>query len=143
MPGDEPQTDVQIVPVMLGDPITANTVTDRVVLTCPDNEGAQLEFKSLSFACTTVPADADGVVTADIEFVDDSAADAKANLNASAVDLESLTAIVNNEAWRGSQLMDPGDAINIEFTNDSAAIDTAVVGLVAILEFRVLKRSAG
>lgn len=138
----EPQTDVIIVPVALEDPVTANTTTDRHIFGCPDGVGYQIELLGVSFSVVTVPADADGTVLCDIEWVDDSAADAKADLVAG-VDLEGLTANVMNDGWRGSQLLDPGDTVNLEFTSNSAAIDTAAVGLVAHVEYRVRKRSAG
>lgn len=142
MPADEPQTQVTITPVPLENPVTANTTTDRHIFGCPDGVGYEIEVLGVSFSVVTVPADADGTVLCDIEFVDDSAADAKSDLIAG-VDLESLTANVMNDGWRGSQVLDPGDTINLEFTSNSAAIDTAAVGLVAYVEHRVRKRSAG
>jgi len=138
--GFEPQTAVCIAPVHLDNPIVANSVRDRVIFSVPDGVNFRVEVLSVGFSVVTVPVDADGTILCDIEWVDDSAGDAKANLKAG-VDLEALTVDVYNAGWLGSQILDPGDSINLEFTNNSAAIDTAALGLIAFVEYRVLQRS--
>lgn len=143
MPGFTPQTDVQIlcIPIdkyLIASPLT--TTTGSVVMAllgCPDQQGYQLELLSVSYVAHTLPADG-GDVDLDVEFIDDSASDAVTDLREN-FDLTAGTARSVTEVWRGSQILDPGDVINAEFTTDGSI--TAGHGQSLIVEFRVLKRS--
>ncbi len=144
MPGNTPQTDVQVIvtPIdkfLIGTPLTTTTGSiDTCLLACPDQQGYQLELLSVSYVAHTLPADG-SAVNVDIEFIDDSNGDAVADLLEN-FDLTSGTARVLLQIWRGSQILDPGDVINAEFTTDGG-LSTAAQGASLITEFRVLKRS--
>ena len=142
MPGFEPQTDV-ILDVVPCDAAleTAPTITELCLLGVPDNAGFQVELKSVSFTAVTLPVDAANNINCDIEWVDDSAADAVADLAAAFAMDDDATARVITEVWRGSQLLDPGDTVNAEF--DVTTPTTASEGAAFIVEYRILKRSGG
>ena len=118
---------------------TSPTIAELTLLACPDGAGYQLELVGLGVVFHTVPVDGTDAVTADIEFVDDSDSDSVTNLKA-AFDFEGLTARVYNEIWRGSQILDPGDTINVEATITTP--DTAGAGAAFIVEYKVKDRSA-
>lgn len=139
--GFEPQTAVQVITVPAEGAVeTTPTIIELGLLACPDNAGMKLELLSVGCICTTLPIDAGGV-TVDIEWCDDSGGDAVADLKAG-YDLTTggTVVLVYNEIWRGSQILDPGDSVNAEFTTDST-LSTAGEGLSFIVEYRVLKRS--
>lgn len=115
---------------------TTPTATEVLLAACPDGAGYQLELRRIGFSAVTVPVDGTNVVTVDIEWVDDSAADAVANLKA-AYDLEAATARVYNTVWEGSQILDPGDTVNAEFTVTTP--DTASEGAGFIVDARILE----
>lgn len=143
MPGDEPQTDVGFVTVPIDAALAAvPTVAEAGLLLCPDAQGMQMELLSVSFRANTLPVDAGDPVTFDLEFIDDSAADAVTVLKA-AYDMLAAgsTVLIGNEVWTGHQLMDPGDVINAEFS--VATPTTKSDGACLVAMFRVLKRSAG
>lgn len=140
MPGFEPQTDVQLINVPVADPILAAAPvgTEVGLFIVPDNANFQVALLSVTVACNVLVVDGTDPVTVDIEWVDDSAADAVANL-AAAFDLEAITVLVGNEVWRGSQILDPGDRVNAEFTRTTP--DTAGQGYHFVVEYRILRRS--
>ena len=143
MPGNTPQTDVQVLcfPIdkfLIASPLTGTTGSlDLCLLGCPDQAGYVLEFLSVSYVAHTLPADG-SAINVDIEFIDDSDSDTVTDLLEN-FDLTSGTARVVTQIWRGSQILDPGDVINAEFTTDGSI--TAGHGQSLIVEFRVLKRS--
>ncbi len=139
MPGFEPQTDVQVIVIPIDSALeTTPTTIEACLLACPDGVNMQLELLSVSFRANTLPADG-GDVDVDIEFIDDSASDAVTQLEEN-FSLKGATVLINNEVWRGSQILDPGDVINAEFTTDGT-VDTASEGAALVVEFRVLRRS--
>lgn len=141
MPGFEPQTDVQIAVI----PIDAHleqtpTATEACLLACPDGVNMQMELLSVGFRANTLPTDGSAAVTFDVEFIDDSNSDAVANLVAAYNMLAAnATVLVYNEAWRGSQILDPGDVVNAEFTVSTP--DIASEGAALIVEYRVVRHS--
>lgn len=143
MPGFTPQTDVQVLclPIdkfLIASPLTSTTGSlDICLLGCPDQAGYELEFLSVSYVAHTLPADG-GAINVDIEFIDDSDSDSVTQLFEN-FDLTSGTARSLTQIWRGSQILDPGDVINAEFTTDGAI--TAGHGQSLLVEFRVVKRS--
>ncbi len=143
MPGDEPQTDVAFVTILIDAAMeTTPTATEAGLLICPDAQGMQIELLSVSFRANVLPIDAADAVAFDLEFIDDSAADAVTVLQA-AYDMlvANNTVLVGNEVWTGHQIMDPGDVINVEF--DVTTPTTASEGACLVAMYRVLKRSAG
>ncbi len=139
MPAFEPQTDIQtiVIPVDAAMEQTP-TITDVCLLACPDGVNMKLELLSVSFRANTLPADG-GDVDIDLEFIDDSDSSSVTDL---VTDYDAKTAIVLivNEVFRGSQVLDPGDVINAEFTTDGG-LTTASEGAALIVEFRVLRHS--
>ena len=139
IPGFEPQTDVQLIVVPIDAALeTAPTVTEATLLAVPDGVNFQIELLSVGFRCNTLPVDAGVAVEFDLEWVDDSAADVVANLRID-YNMQTATVLVYNEVWRGSQILDPGDAVNAEF--DVATPTTASEGAALIVEYRVLRHS--
>ena len=144
MPGNTPQTDVQVIvtPIdkfLIGTPLTATTGSlEACLLGCPLQQGYELELLSVSYVAWILPADA-GAVTVTIEFIDDSDSDSVTALFTT-FDLTSGTAQVVTEIWRGSQILDPGDVINALFATDGG-LTTPAQGASLITEFRVNKRS--
>lgn len=114
---------------------------DVGIFAVPDGAGYQVEAKSITIRAQQLVVDAADPVTADIEWVDDSAADAVTNLNASAIDLKAagLTVLVGNTVWQGSQILDPGDSLNLEITSTTPT--TAGLGYVVVLEARIIEKS--
>ena len=136
-----PQTNVQVLTVPAEAMFeTSPTVAELTLLACPDNLGMQIELLAVGVVFHTVPIDGDNNVKADLEFVDDSDSDSVTNLQA-AFDFEGLTARVYNEVWRGSQILDPGDSVNIEA--DITTPDTAGSGAAFVVTFRVLDAMFG
>lgn len=137
--GFEPQTAVQLVVIPIDAALeTTPTESEIALLACPDNVGMKLELLAVGVVAETIPVDSSHAATVDIEWCDDSAADAVADLK-TGFDLLTITAKVYNEVYRGSQILDPGDAVNAEFTVTTP--DTASEGAALIVEYRVLGRS--
>lgn len=141
MAGFEPQTDVQLIVVPIDAALeTTPTVTEATLLAVPDGVNFQLELLSVNFTAVTLPVDGVDAVTFDLEWVDDSAADVVANLVAAYNMLAAnATARVNNQVWRGSQILDAGDTVNAEFAVTTPT--TASEGAALIVEYRILRRS--
>ena len=142
MPGFEPQTAVSLAIIPTDAALeTTPTAVEVGLLACPDNVNMQIELLSVGFRTNTLPVDSagTGTILVDIEFIDDSAADAVTVLQA-AYDVEAATVLVYNEVWRGSQIMDAGDVINAEISSDGTH-NTASEGAAWIVEYRVLRRS--
>ncbi len=137
----EPQTDVQLIVIPIDAALeTTPTVTEATLLAVPDGANLQIELLSVSFRANTLPVDSSNTVTFDLEWVDDSGSDAVANLlTAYNMLAANATALVSNPVWRGSRILDPGDAVNAEFTVTTP--DTASEGAALIVEFRILRRS--
>ena len=140
---DDPRdTQVNITPIdkfLIGSPLTTTTGSlNECLLACPDQAGYRIELVSVSYVAHTLPADA-GDVDVDIEYIDDSDSDDVSDLITD-FDLKSGTARVVTEIWRGSQVLDPGDVINAQFTTDGG-LTTPAQGASLITEFRILKRS--
>lgn len=138
--GFEPQTAVSLAIVPVDRALSATPVTQvaACLLACPDNVNLQLELLSVSFRANTLPGDSSDV-DVDIEFIDDSDSDSVTDLETD-YDLKTATVLINNEVWRGSQILDPGDVINAEFTTDGD-LTTPSQGAAFIVEYRVLTRS--
>lgn len=140
MPGFEPQTDVNIIVVPIDAALEQTpTVVEACLLSVPDNANYQLELLSVNYTAVVLPVDAGVNVELDLEWVDDSASDAVANLVADYNLQTGRTARVNNEVWRGSQILEAGDTVNAEF--DVATPTTASEGAALIVEYRILRRS--
>ena len=141
MPGFEPQTDVHVITVPIDAALeTTPTIGEVTLLACPDGANMQLELLSVGFRANTLPVDGSAAVTFDLEWVDDSNSDTVANLLAAYNMLAAgSTVLVYNKVWRGSQILDPGDAVNAEFS--VATPDTASEGAALIVEYRVLRHS--
>lgn len=139
MPGFEPQTAVQFITVPIGDHFNATpTAVEATLLSVPDNANFQVELLGISLRQHIVVVDA-GTTTLDIEWIDDSDSDAVANLLA-AFEYTGTTALVSGEVWRGSQILDPGDAVNAEITSDGG-LTTAGEGPAFTVEFRIKRHS--
>lgn len=142
MPGGfEPQTDVRIGIIPCDMALeTSPLITALTLLACPDGANMRMELLSVSFRANTLPVDSSNDVHVDIEFVDDSDSDSVTDL-ADNYDMLAAgsTVLVCNEVWRGSQILDPGDVINAEFTVTTP--DTASEGAALIVEYRVLQHS--
>ena len=139
-----PQKAVQIVPVGPFTVVATGTDYDYLLFGCPDNAGFQIEVLSVSCMAVTVPISSDGDVTLDIEWIDDSdsqSVDEIEDGDAVAYDMEAMTANVVNEVWRGSQVLDPGDGINAEITDSGSGATSAAVGLIFLVEYKILERS--
>lgn len=140
MPGFEPQTDVGLIVVPIDAAMeTTPTISEVGLLGCPDGANMQLELLSVGFRANTLPIDAANNVAFDLEFIDDSDTDSVTDLLASAYDMTAATVLVYNQVYRGSQILDAGDAINVEF--DVTTPTTASEGACLIVEYRVLKHS--
>ena len=140
MPGFEPQTDVRLHVVPIDAALeTTPTAVEVCLLSVPDGANFQIELLSVNYTAVVLPVDAGVAVEFDLEWVDDSAADAVANLTADYNLQTGPTARVNNEVWRGSQILDPGDTVNAEF--DVATPTTASEGAALIVEYRILRHS--
>lgn len=118
---------------------TSPTIAELTLMACVDNEGVKLALRSVGVVFHTVPVDGSNNVKGDLEFVDDSDGDSVTNLKA-AFDFTTCTARVYNEIWRGRQIMDPGDTINMEA--DITTPDTAGAGACFIVGYEVLERMA-
>src|SRR3990172_760168 len=85
------------------------------LLACGQYGNEQLELVSLDYTARVLPIDGTNVITMDVNFVDDSAADAETAL-VNDFDLETGgggVAKVARNIWQGSQILDPGDVVNV------------------------------
>ncbi len=137
--GFDPQTDVLINIIPIDKHFeTTPLENEATLLVCPDGTGQRLELLSVGYRANTLPIDSTDLHI-DIEFIDDSDSDGVTDLREN-FDAAAATVLVNNEVWRGSQILDQGDAINAEFTVTSPS--TASEGAALIVEYRVLQNSA-
>ncbi len=135
----QPQSDVQVIIIPVdGHLETSPTEVEATLLVCPEGSDTQLELLSVGFRANTLPGDSSDV-TVNIEFIDDSAGDGVTTIGAGTHNLKSGDALVNNELYRGNQILDPGDAINAEITTDG--LDIPAQGACFVVEFR-MKRHA-
>ena len=115
------------------------TATEFLLLGVPDLGNIQYEVRYVGYSAVTLPVDAGVAVEFDLEWVDDSAADAVANLKAD-YDLQTgPTVRVMNTVWEGSQILDPGDTLNAEM--DVATPTTASEGAALVVVYKVLGAS--
>ncbi len=138
----EPQTDVCLAVVPITDVLVASpnaASNEATVFAVPDGANFQIELLSVSYVANTLPVDAAANINFDLEYVDDSDSDAVANILATFTLDDSRTAVIVNPVWRGSQIMEAGDVVNLEF--DVATPTTAAQGAAVILEYRVLRHS--
>jgi len=113
---------------------------DVGLLVIPDGFNESVELLSIAIAANQLVVDGSNVATLDIEFHDDSA-NSDANLVA-AFNLLAAggnTVLEGTTIWQGSQIMDPGDRLNAEFTLTTP--DTAGLGYHFTLECRIVSRS--
>lgn len=119
-------------------PLTANTTT---VFRLGGTAGRLCRISRFGATTVTVPADADGAITAVLQKYDASA-DAAVALT-SPIDLEALVTREETSVGFLSSLtaaqatFDVGDALEVAVTNNSAAIDTQPAGLVFTVELLV------
>ena len=141
MPGFEPQTAVGLAIIPTDAALeTTPTAVEVGLLACPDGVNCQIELLSVGFRANTIPVDSagTGTILVDIEFIDDT--DDSVTAIVSAYDVEAATALVYNEVFRGSQIMDAGDVINAQISSDGTH-NTASEGAAWIVEYRVLRHS--
>ncbi len=138
----EPQTDVCIIVVDL-DEIVAQSpnaaANEKCLLAVPDNANFQIEVLGVSYRANQLPVDASNNLNFDLEWFDDSASDASTNLITAYTMDDNRSALIVNNVWRGSQILDPGDVLNAEF--DVTTPDTAGQGCALIVEYKVLRHS--
>lgn len=109
--------------------LTANSTTTFVL----GGFGRRVRFGGFAVSVTTVPADADGAITAVVQKYDASA-DAAVALT-TATDLETLTtrearAVVPIGTLTDAQMtLEADDTLEFVVTNDSGSIDTQPIGL--------------
>lgn len=121
-------------------PLTANTTT---IFRMGGTAGRKCRVSRLGATVVTVPADADGAITAVLVKYD-----ASANTTVTLTGAINLEALVTREETSVAVLgtltdaqltLDTGDALEIHVVNDSAAIDTQPAGLVFVAELLVLE----
>jgi len=118
--------------------------TDVGLFIVPKGANYRVELLSAHLKANVLAIDATDAITADLEFCDDSAAGAVSNLNSAAINITAaggLTVLVGNQIWRGAQIMDPGDTLNLELTRVTP--DTAGQGYAVTLEYCVLSGGYG
>ncbi len=138
----EPQTDVCLVVVPITDVLVQapdDSSNEQTIFGVPDGANFQIELLSVSYVAQVLPVDAGANINFDLEWVDDSASDAVANILATFTLDDSRTAVIVNPVWRGSQILDPGDTVNLEF--DVTTPTTGAQGAAVIVEYRVLRHS--
>ena len=139
MPGFEPQTDIHTLIIPGDGPLMAAPLgqSEQTLLAVPLGVNAQYDLVSISWRAHVLPVDGSNDVHVDIEYIAPGVA--AVNLVV-AYDLEDdTTVLVVNEVFRGSQIMDVGDVINVEY--DVTTPDTASSGAAWIVEYRVLRHS--
>lgn len=121
-------------------PLTANTTT---IFRLGGTAGRKCRVSRFGATTVTVPADADGAITATLRKYDASA-NAAVTLTGD-IDLEALTTREESSVavlgtLTDAQLtLEDGDALEIHVVSDSAAIDTQPAGLVFVAEVLVLE----
>jgi hypothetical protein len=119
-------------------PLTANAST---TFRLGGTAGRKCRISRFGATVTTMPADADGTITAVLQKYDASANAAVALTGA--INLEALvtreeTSVVFLATLTDAQAtLDTGDALEVVVTNNSAAIDTQPAGLVFTVELLV------
>lgn len=138
----EPQTDVCIAVVDF-DEVVAQApdaaANQKMLLVVPDGANFQIEVLAVSYRANQLPVDASNNINVDIEWFDDSASDAETDLVTAYTLDDNRTALIMNNCWRGSQILDPGDSLNAEF--DVTTPDTSGQGCAFIIEYRVQRHS--
>jgi len=115
--------------------LTANTTTTVHVPT-PARRSFLL---SASIQCSTIPADADGAITATVKRYDVSGAAAVSM--SSALDCEALVALTATRFTMlsgSTRIKAREDTLRVDFVNDSAAIDTQFANGFVVLELALL-----
>lgn len=138
----EPQTDVCIIVVDLDDILAQApdaAANQKCLLAVPDGANFQIELLGVSYRANQLPVDGSNNVNFDLEWFDDSASDAGTDLITAYTMDDNRTALIMNNVWRGSQILDPGDVVNLEF--DVTTPDTASEGAAVIVEYRVVRHS--
>ncbi len=142
MPGFEPQTDVHVIVVPIDFCLEQTPLmNEATLLSVPDGANFQLELLSVGFRANTLPIDAGDPVTFDLEWIDDSESAVANLITAYNMLAANASALVYNSVWRGSQVLDAGDAVNAEFQGLVSTPTTASEGAALIVEYRVLRRS--
>ena len=139
----EPQTDVCLVTVPITDVLVTSPgpLLEATVFAVPDGANFQIELLSVTYVANTLPVDGANL-NFDLEYVDDSNSDAVADILATFTMDDNRTAVIGNLVWRGSQIMEAGDVINLEYdTDQDGTITTAAQGAAVVLEYRVLRHS--
>ena len=136
----EPQSDVLLAVINI-DPCLELTPTsvEAGLLVVPDGANFQIELLSVTYRANILPVDGSANVNIDLEFIDDSDSDSVTNLVAAYTLDDNRTALIGNQVWRGSQIMEAGDALNAEF--DTSTPDTKSEGAIFVVEYRILRRS--
>lgn len=121
-------------------PLTANTTT---IFRLGGPAGRKCRVSRFGATTVTVPADADGAITATLRKYDasaDAAVTLTANINLEALTTREETSIGVLGTVTDAQLtLDAGDTLEIHVVSDSAAIDTQPAGLVFAAELLVLE----
>ena len=121
-------------------PLTANTTT---IFRLGGTAGRKCRVSRFGATTVTVPADADGAITATLRKYDasaDTTVTLTGNINLEALVTREETSVAVLGTLTDAQLtLDTGDALEIHVVNDSAAIDTQPAGLVFVAELLVLE----
>ncbi len=138
----EPQTDICLVTVPITDVLVLSpnaASNEATVFAVPDGANFQIELLSVTYVANTLPVDGAANINFDLEWVDDSNSAAVADILATFTMDDNRVAVIGNLVWRGSQILDPGDHVNLEFDVDTPT--TAAQGAAVIVEYRVLRHS--
>jgi hypothetical protein len=139
----EPQTDVCLAVVPITDVLVTSPgpLTEATVFAIPDGANFRIELLSVTYVANVLPVDGANL-NFDLEYVDDSDSDTPADLLATFTMDDNREALIGNLVWRGSQIMEAGDVINLQYdTDESGAISTAGQGVAVVLEYKVLRHS--
>lgn len=121
-------------------PLTANTTT---IFRLGGTAGRKCRVSRFGATTVTVPADADGAITATLRKYDasaDSVVTLTGNINLETLVTREETSVTVLGTLTDAQLtLDTGDALEIHVVNDSAAIDTQPAGLTFVAELLVLE----
>ena len=139
-PGFEPQTDIRtaIVPFDVFLTTTQPESLELTLLAVPNGVNARYELVSISVLMHTLPADAGNNVDVVIEHYDATVLQTPDLVTTYALDT-TPTALTVDELFRGSVILEAGDAINAEF--DVSTPTTAGQGCSFIVEYRVQQHS--
>lgn len=121
-------------------PLTANTTT---IFRLGGTAGRKCRVSRFGATVVTVPADADGAITATLRKYDasaDTTVTLTGNINLEALVTREETSVAVLGTLTDAQLtLDTGDALEIHVVSDSAAIDTQPAGLTFVAELLVLE----